>query len=142
VWDLNFDTVAKTTSHLLFLSQPSPTKPWPCEDFVSSWAARTPGTTSTPPTSLLSGVCILVGGGEGGLGGGGASSYRYFPVDDAFLALDAASRFAQLFGIRAKYTQEELEPYFEDLVRAGRAKSIPELLVQHARIVDDAFVAK
>lgn len=51
-------------------------------------------------------------------------------------------RLGELFAVRAKYTEEELQPYFKDMIlQRGMPHSVPELLLPHTRYVDDNFMA-
>lgn len=52
-------------------------------------------------------------------------------------------RFRELFAVKQKYSEDELAPYFEDVVGSrGQAKSLTELLMSHTRHVDGFYFAK
>jgi hypothetical protein len=50
----------------------------------------------------------------------------------------------QLFAVRAKYREEEIQPYFLDMISGfgGKPKSIPELLLSHTRLIDEHYMSK
>jgi hypothetical protein len=54
------------------------------------------------------------------------------------------TRLNQLFAVRAKYREEELQPYFLDMITGigGKPKSIPELLLSHTRLIDEFYMSK
>lgn len=108
-------------------------KSWDCEDFLLSWAARTPG-KAAPSPSLLAGICVKVDSEA-------AAHYHYLPLDN--MGADPAGRLRALFAVKHKYNEEELEPYLLDLVGgSGQPKSKPELLLAHTRLVDGFYFAK
>lgn len=74
---------------------------------------------------LLRGVALKETGVDG------KAAYRYFPHGD--LPPDPESRFKLLFGERAKWAKDELDPYLEPLVAPG--VTIPGLLIKFTRSI-------
>ena len=138
-WRLSADAVAKVSAHGLFLAHVATTsKPWEYGDFLLSWAARTPG-AEEPNPALLAGVCVKLTRADS------AEAFLHYCPSDS-LPLEPAARLAALFAIKHKYTAEELQPYMADLASKQTAavgpKTVTELLLAHARLVDGCYTSK
>lgn len=101
------------------------------------WSMRTPGIVN-PNEELLEGVALKE---EVYANGSPVLHYRYLSVDD--LPIEAKLRFAHLFQVKNRYKLKELEPYCLDLIGGvGQPKSLAELALQHARLIDDYYFSK
>jgi len=151
-WRLDADSVAKVSAHGLFLahvataaaaaSSSSSSRqqqhfPWEMQDFLLSWAARTPG-LEAPSPALLAGICIKT---TRGAGEADREYLHYLPSDS--LPLDAPGRLQTLFALKPKYTADELQPYLAELAAgAGGKTTVTELLLANARLVDGHYTSK
>ena len=75
-----------------------------------------------PELSMLSGLALAESVGEDRV-------VVHFP--SSALSRDAATRFAQLFGARARWTAPELEPCLADIQAPGQ--SVQQLLLKYCR---------
>ena len=112
--------------------------PWPVQDFVGEWSARTPGLAKNPE-ALLAGIAILIRD-ETQKTADKKAYFRYMPVEQVKLFSTIEERLKALFAIKNKYELEELFPYVNDLVGGtGQPKSAVELLLVNARLVDAKY---
>lgn len=140
-WVLDLEKVAKKTAHMVFENRESGgdvNDPWPMQDFVGEWGARTPGLKKNPE-ALLTGIAIVIRD-ESQKNADRKACFRYMPAEQVKLFSTIQERLKALFAIKSKYELEELVPYVDDLVGgAGQAKSDVELLLAHARLVDAKY---
>jgi hypothetical protein len=140
-WVLDLEKVAKKTAHMVFENRESGgdvNDPWPMQDFVGEWGARTPGLKKNPE-ALLTGIAIVISD-ESQKNADRKACFRYMPAEQVKLFSTIQERLKALFAIKSKYELEELVPYVDDLEGgAGQAKSDVELLLAHARLVDAKY---
>jgi len=140
-WVLDLEKVAKKTAHMVFENRESGgdvNDPWPMQDFVGEWGARTPGLKKNPEAFLI-GIAIVMRD-ESQKNADRKVCFRYMPAEQVKLFSTIQERLKALFAIKSKYELEELAPYVDDLVGgAGQAKSDVELLLSHARLVDAKY---
>ena len=143
IWELESDKVARKTAHMLFSNREGLTGSnvddlWPVSDFLLEWGARTPGLAKNSE-SLLAGIAIVIHN-ETAKSADKKAAYRYAPAEKVMLLNTPQERLKKLFSIKSKFELPELEPYLKDLVGgAGMSKSITELLLLHARLVDGKY---
>ena len=107
---------------------------WPVADFLLEWGARTPGTGSVSH-ELLRGITLVTSG--------KTDTYHYVPAAHILLMNSCSERLKALFAVKGKFDRSELEPYMMHLVGgAGKAKSLDELLLANARLVDRQYMQK
>eukprot|EP00596_Hydrurales_sp_CCMP1899_P009062 CAMPEP_0119044980 /NCGR_PEP_ID=MMETSP1177-20130426/36123_1 /TAXON_ID=2985 /ORGANISM="Ochromonas sp, Strain CCMP1899" /LENGTH=172 /DNA_ID=CAMNT_0007015975 /DNA_START=118 /DNA_END=633 /DNA_ORIENTATION=+ len=111
IWTLDQDAISKATAHILFNSQTQPTKPWECIDFLRTWESETPGVNKPEESLLLQGIAIKIESQcHKSVSSDGSETifhYQYLPLED--LSLDFQTRLNQLFAVRAKYREEEIQ---------------------------------
>jgi len=141
VWTLDAEKVARKTAHMVFENRESGgnvNDPWPVQDFIGEWGARTPGLKKNPE-SLLAGIAIVIRD-EAHRTVEKKTCFRYMPAEQVKLASTIQERLKSLFAIKPKYELEELVPYVNDLAGgAGQPKSHVELLIAHSRLVDAKY---
>ena len=132
-WDLSTDAVARVSAHGLFLAHTAASsKPWELQDFLLTWAARTPG-IEAPDAALLAGICVKLTRTDSP-----EVHLHYCPVDT--LGPEASLRLAALFSIKPKFSVEELEPYLAEFATGGN--TVTDIALAHARLVDGLYIAR
>ncbi len=143
-WVLDSDKVARKTAHILFenkFTEMGRHEAWPVPDFLLEWGARTPGLGEVR-RELLSGIAILIKD-DNIKDINKKEVYKYAPANNIILLNSCQKRLENLFTIKSKYNKDELEPYVADLVGGpGKAKSIDELLLANARLVQGMYMQK
>jgi hypothetical protein len=102
-----------------------------------TWASRTPG-QENPSENLLRGVAVKD---EFQKSHSSTAVYIFLSAND--LPFDVKARFSAMFERKSKFSLEELEPYLIGYFGGiGQPKSLAELALQHARLVDNFYCIK
>eukprot|EP01029_Cantina_marsupialis_P014314 TRINITY_DN31604_c0_g1_i1.p1 TRINITY_DN31604_c0_g1~~TRINITY_DN31604_c0_g1_i1.p1 ORF type:complete len:372 (+),score=66.21 TRINITY_DN31604_c0_g1_i1:70-1116(+) len=120
-WIFEKDVISKFRAHQLFVTE-FPTGNVSEVRLLEKWEMYIPDGI-VPKLELLQGIAV-----QSALG-----QYIYCPRDR--LSLNAKERFAQLFQLKLRWGQDELQPYLKDLTDVGI--TVGDLLLKHTRIVND-----